>query len=142
MNRTFQPGDSGRPNAVGGVTAWPARGRGRLGVLWLAVSCLVAGLPPAGLRAASLSVSRETLAPGTVLDLPALGGLDWAHWGLATTNDLHRRDTPAPVLINFAVLGTALLEQTPPMESPSSARNTRDLFCHPPFRHSPMTMGR
>lgn len=80
-------------------------------MLWL-VGALMLCLPPAGLRAASLSVSREALATGAVLDLPALGGLDWVHWGLAATNDLQRRDAPIPVLTNLVMLGTALLEQT------------------------------
>src|SRR5262245_7513331 len=61
---------------------------------------------------AALRVTLTPLPPNSMLDLPALGALDWVHWGLASPTDLNRRTTPSPAIPNFTVLGGAPVEAT------------------------------
>jgi hypothetical protein len=63
-------------------------------------------------RAAVLSVGFTPLSPGSTVDLSGEGELDWAHWGLAATNSFDHKDFITPLISDFTVLGTNVIQQT------------------------------
>jgi len=48
-----------------------------------------------------LSVSYQTIASNSVVDLSAQGTLDWVHWGLASATSVDRKASVPPILESF-----------------------------------------
>src|SRR5689334_18020720 len=75
---------------------------------------LMAILAAQSASAAALSVSFAPLTPATAVDLTGQGSLDWAHWGLTSTNSFDHRNLPAgqSQISGFTLVGTNLVQQT------------------------------
>src|SRR5438046_1816492 len=63
-------------------------------------------LYPRQARSATLFGNFASLAPGTNIQLSAEGALDWAHWGLATTNSFDHKNGVVSQIGNHTMLGT------------------------------------
>jgi len=61
---------------------------------------------------AALSVSYSGLPPGWGEDLTADGALDWAHWGLSSTNSFDHKSSVTPLIGDYSAVGTNPVRQT------------------------------
>src|ERR1051325_1160650 len=60
---------------------------------------------PRSVCAADLKVRVQSLAPAAAVNLTREGTLDWAHWGLGSTNDLNHKNGAAPTFTNMTIVG-------------------------------------
>src|SRR5467141_4433 len=61
--------------------------------------------------ATALVGSFSPVTAGTALDLTAEGTLDWAHWGLVSTNSFDHKNGVTQKISDFTVLGTQAVQQ-------------------------------
>ncbi len=63
-------------------------------------------------HAAALVGSFAPLSAATAINLTAEGALDWAHWGLVSTNSLDHKNLVTNQIGSFTLLGTNVVQQT------------------------------
>src|SRR5215213_4661176 len=56
------------------------------------------------LSAATLGVSVNSIAAGSVVDLTTNGPLDWVHWGLFTETSIDRKASVTPQISDFTLV--------------------------------------
>jgi len=61
--------------------------------------------------AAGLTGSFSTLPAGANVSLTPEGTIDWAHWGLTTSDDFNHKAGVASLITNFAAIGDAEIQQ-------------------------------
>src|SRR6266404_9070117 len=83
--------------------------RKRLGVVLFALfTVLVWGDRPAS--AGTLSGNFAPVTPGTVVNLTAIGNLDWADWGFDPTNQFNHK-SGAGLISDFSLIGSSVAVQ-------------------------------
>jgi len=81
-------------------------------VFFFAVGFLFSSVSVQIAHGSALSVSFSGLPAGTMEDLTADGALDWAHWGLTTTNSFDHKNGVPNLIGNYSVVGLNPVQQT------------------------------